>query len=274
MLEYKLFASDLDGTMLNSKGEFTVENLNAIEKMREKGIEFVPVTGRCIAEMDQSIIGSGIKYMINSNGASIYNVETKVAHITEIKKEALKKIFDILSKYEVLLIAHSNNDDLVEASLRSDEVFDYHKMSRAYKEIILPTSTPIENLKERLLTDTPAEMLALFFRNEKERVECVKEFEKLTEISFTSSTGGNMEVLDATVSKGNAIKKLSSVLGVKPSEIIVAGDNYNDISMTDVAGLSLAVSGAVGEMKQKCDKTICSNNDHVADYVYRNFIDI
>lgn len=272
MQEYKLFASDLDGTMLNSKGELTKENLIAIEKMRELGIEFVPVTGRCIAEMDNSVIESGIKYMINSNGASIYNVETKVAHITEIKKEALKKIFEILSKYEVLLIAHSNNDDLVDAKNRSEEIFDYHKMSKAYKEIILPTSTPIENLNERLLDDTPAEMLALFFKNEKERLECVKEFEEITEISFTSSTGGNMEVLDATVSKGNAIKKLSAVLGVKPSEIIVAGDNYNDISMTDVAGLSLAVSGAVSEMKQKCDKTICSNNENVADYVYRNFI--
>ena len=147
-------------------------------------------------------------------------------------------------------------------------------MSEAYIKAIYSVAKPTENLKEKLINGTPAEMLALFFKNEEERLICTEKFAQIEEIGFTSSIGGNMEIFDSSVSKGNTLKKLATVLGVKPSEIIAAGDNHNDVSMTEVAGLSLAVSGAVAEMKQKCDKTICSNNDHVAEYVYKNFINI
>lgn len=274
MTEYKIFASDLDGTMLNKKSEMSQENFYAIKKILEQGVEFIPVTGRCIAETDEAILNCGIKYIINSNGASIYNVETKVAHITSIKTEGLKKVFDILKDYEVVTVAHSNNCVFVDTDECSEEYFRYHRMSEAYVKAIYSVAIPTEFLKKKLLTDTPAEMLALFFKNENERLECTERFKDIKEISFTSSVGGNMELLDNSVSKGSTLKKLAAVLGVKPSEIIIAGDNHNDISMTETAGLSLAVSGAVNEMKQKCDKTICSNNDHVAEYVYKNFINI
>ena len=274
MTNYKLFASDLDGTMLNSKSEMSAENFMAIKKIMDAGVEFIPITGRCIAETDQSILNCGIKYIINSNGASIYNVETQVAHITHISAEVLKEIFNILNDYEVVTIAHSNNEVLSDVRECSEEFYREHRMSEAYIKAIYSVAKPTENLKEKLINGTPAEMLALFFKNEEERLICTEKFAQIEEIGFTSSIGGNMEVLDSTVSKGNTLKKLATVLGVKPSEIIAAGDNHNDVSMTEVAGLSLAVSGAVAEMKQKCDKTICSNNDHVAEYVYKNFINI
>ena len=38
---YKLIAIDLDGTLLNSYGEISIENKNARKKAKEKGIEIV-----------------------------------------------------------------------------------------------------------------------------------------------------------------------------------------------------------------------------------------
>jgi len=274
MTKYKLFASDLDGTMLNSKSQLSDENLAAIKNIIDAGVEFIPVTGRCIAETDQIVLDCGIKYIINSNGASIYNTETKVAHTTPIKKEALKKLFEIIKDFEVVTVVHSDNRDLVDAKEHSREFFKAHRMHQAYIDIIYPISIPVENLKESLLTDTPTEMLALFFKNEDERLICTEKFAEIEEIGFTSSIGGNMEIFDSCVSKGATLKNLAAALNIKPSEIITAGDSHNDVSMSEISGLSLAVAGAVNEMKQKCDRTICSNNDHVAEYVYKNFINI
>ena len=45
---YKLIAIDLDGTLLNSYGEITVENKEAIRKAVSKGIEIVLASGRPI----------------------------------------------------------------------------------------------------------------------------------------------------------------------------------------------------------------------------------
>lgn len=45
---YKLIAIDLDGTLLNSYGEVSVENKKAIEKAIENGSEIVLASGRPI----------------------------------------------------------------------------------------------------------------------------------------------------------------------------------------------------------------------------------
>ena len=273
MNRYKIFASDLDGTMLNSNCELSFENLNALEKITAEGVEFIPITGRCLDETPDEIKSCKfIRYIINSNGASIYDKQTGDLKTFKINKTAIKKIFEIISGYSVLLVVHSSNMDLVDTKDHSTDVFDYHNMSASYKSIIFPISKPVENLKERLLKDLPAEMICLFFKYEDERKSCFERLSHLKEIHATSSIGGNMEILSSKTSKGEALKNLAAALNISKSEIIAAGDNYNDVSLTLAAGLSLAVSSGVDEMKQKANKVICSNNENVADYVYRNFI--
>ncbi len=43
---YKLIGIDLDGTLLNSYGEITKENKEAIEKAKSRGIEVILTSGR------------------------------------------------------------------------------------------------------------------------------------------------------------------------------------------------------------------------------------
>ena len=273
MSNYKIFASDLDGTLLNDNLEVGKQNLSAIIKMRDEGVEFIPVTGRCLAETPKELLADeGIRYIINSNGASICNIKTRTTHTTPLKKESVKLILDAIKNYSVVLVSHSDNEDLVDTKERSAEVFREHRMSEAYNYIILPASKPVDNLRDRLINDIPTEMLCLFFKYEEERQECFEKLKEVDGIITTSSIGGNMEILNSSVSKGTTLKNLAATLGVKPSEIIAVGDNHNDVSMTDAMGLSLAVSNAVNEMKKRADKVICSNNENVADYVYKNFI--
>ena len=42
----KLIATDLDGTLLNEKGEVSIENARAIKKAMDHGIQFVVATGK------------------------------------------------------------------------------------------------------------------------------------------------------------------------------------------------------------------------------------
>jgi HAD superfamily hydrolase (TIGR01484 family) len=48
---YKFLASDLDGTLLNTKGEISRENLEAIRSLHGMGVSFVPATGRAYNEI-------------------------------------------------------------------------------------------------------------------------------------------------------------------------------------------------------------------------------
>ena len=49
---YKLIAIDLDGTLLNSYGEVSRENKEAIKKAKEKGIEIVLTSGRMSSSVE------------------------------------------------------------------------------------------------------------------------------------------------------------------------------------------------------------------------------
>ena len=55
MRNIKIIASDLDGTLLNSNSEVSAENLEAIRKLAEKGVFFVPATGRSLSEIPKAI---------------------------------------------------------------------------------------------------------------------------------------------------------------------------------------------------------------------------
>ena len=50
-MQYKILASDLDGTLLNNNAEVSPENWAAIEKMHKMGVQFVPASGRSFGEM-------------------------------------------------------------------------------------------------------------------------------------------------------------------------------------------------------------------------------
>jgi hydroxymethylpyrimidine pyrophosphatase-like HAD family hydrolase len=58
------------------------------------------------------------------------------------------------------------------------------------------------------------------------------------------------------------------MVGCSPEQVIVFGDNLNDLSMFEVAGTRLAVSNARNELKEKADSLIASNDeDGVAHYI-------
>ena len=45
-MEYKLIATDMDGTLLNDSHQVTEKNIEAIRKVQEKGVKFVLASGR------------------------------------------------------------------------------------------------------------------------------------------------------------------------------------------------------------------------------------
>ena len=72
MGNYKIVASDLDGTLLNKAGKISPENLAAIGEMAERGIWFVPASGRGLSEMPEQYREEFISFVNDENGDPIY----------------------------------------------------------------------------------------------------------------------------------------------------------------------------------------------------------
>jgi hydroxymethylpyrimidine pyrophosphatase-like HAD family hydrolase len=58
-----------------------------------------------------------------------------------------------------------------------------------------------------------------------------------------------LDILPAGCSKGAAILSLASARGIAPAEILAIGDNWNDVSMLEIAGVAVLMSNAPEDLK-------------------------
>lgn len=86
------------------------------------------------------------------------------------------------------------------------------------------------------------------------------------------STPFYLEILNRDASKGNAVKELSEKLGIKQSEVICIGDQENDVTMLEFAGLGIAMGNAPERIKQLADYTTASNNDSGVAKAIQKFV--
>ena len=77
MKNCRLFAFDLDGTMLQKGNRLTPAAENALQKAHEAGILTVPATGRLRDFLPPCLTALPfIRYAITSNGAAVYDLKT------------------------------------------------------------------------------------------------------------------------------------------------------------------------------------------------------
>lgn len=75
-------------------------------------------------------------------------------------------------------------------------------------------------------------------------------------------------VVSNNSSKGIALLKLAEYLNISNDKIIAIGNDNNDISMLDIANLSVVVSNATDEAKKHATLIIDSNDeDGVAKFL-------
>lgn len=83
----------------------------------------------------------------------------------------------------------------------------------------------------------------------------------LPQIAVSSSLIGNLEITDSHAQKGVALKKYAKLKGISLEETMAVGDNFNDISMMQVAGYSVAMGNAPEEIKEICDDVTLTNDE-------------
>ena len=68
MSKYKMVAIDLDGTLLGWHGTLTEENYRAISALADRGVIFVPTTGRALSEVpDELLRHPAVRYVITTS---------------------------------------------------------------------------------------------------------------------------------------------------------------------------------------------------------------
>ncbi|MCH5184679.1 MAG: HAD family phosphatase [Oscillospiraceae bacterium] len=251
-----LLVSDMDATLLNGNSEVSERNQNAIKYFTDNGGKFTVASGRMV-----DAVRAYLPYIrINSpailhNGAKVYDFDKECVlferFIEEDRKNALKKVYE--------------NIPGAGLEVYSDEkIYVYRSCSetaRLYdKKYDVTYSMPEHIWKEPWI-----KALVIAEREE------LDGYEKL----YREYDGGNAvrsgdKYLDITangVSKGLGVKKTADILGIRKENIIVVGDNMNDISMYDEAGISFAVENAEDEVKKAALYSAPHYDNDVIEYI-------
>ena len=254
MRHIKLVASDLDGTLLNKNKEITPRLFDALKKLDELGIYFVPSTGRPFGTVPQAIKELPfLKYVITSNGATIYDATEKKNIIENyLTPEAVDAVIEIARELPVITeyfiegkayIAKKVYDDLTPFDLTESHV-TYIKNSR----------TPVEDFWDEMKrNNTVLENINLVFRDMELRKKTWDRLKALGLASVTAATTKNIEITSLYATKAKALEKLCEVLGFTRENVLAMGDGDNDMPMIQFAGIGVAMANGEEHIKQAAD---------------------
>jgi Cof subfamily protein (haloacid dehalogenase superfamily) len=272
MGNYKIVASDLDGTLLNKAGKISPENLAAIGEMAERGIWFVPASGRGLSEMPEQIKAcEDIRYVLYSNGAAVLDRKTGEKLLCCLPKELSVEILDILDDYDVHITQRQGGECYIDAFEQGPEKYEYYHMGKAHAFITWNYGIHKEDFHAFSRTLEDVELYVVHFHDPAERRACLERLTALGKYAIAEANPNSLEISMPAATKGNALLRLADHLGIAHEDTIGMGDSDNDTTMVQAAGLGLAMENACDSLKETADEVICDNDAHGVRYVLEHY---
>ncbi len=264
MKDRYLICSDLDGTLLNSKGKISENTLSLIRDLQSEGHIFCISTGRMYksAKHFAGIISDKTS-VICSNGAYVCAQEKEIYKNTMNQDTAIQ-VFNLMQSFDLSLSFFSKDNTYYSKPI--SVFFSPEDLRRISNGDTIDGMKPILNLdifKQHL--DDYLNAIVIEEENFELLEEARKKLKQLDGVSIQSSHFNNIEIIPEGTDKGQAVKKLQEFFDIKIENVIAFGDGENDITMLKYAGTGIAMDNASNIVKKSAD-IVTLNNDSEGVY--------
>ena len=267
----KMLFTDLDATLLSSDKSVSPGNLAAIGEMTAKGHFFVLASGRPLYSVLKIAARYGWDtpgyYISSYNGGLIYDCGAKKDIL--VHGVSLEDVRFLLTKaHNAGLHAHTYDRGHVVS------LYDTPELDRYTKGIAMPKLI-VDDLERHFGTKLPIKAIVISYEG-KERLKAFQEsIRDYTDarLSHTFSSPILLEYASLSSSKGKSLLSLADHLDIPLKDTIACGDEENDRSMIEAAGIGVVMKNGVDEVKDCADYITEADNDHdgIAE-VIRRFI--
>lgn len=265
---YKLIALDMDGTLLNDDKKVSEKTKEALRKAKELGVYVVLASGRPIDGLlkfleELDLLGED-DYVLSYNGCLVQKTKSReaVCEVT-IKGSDLKYLKELADEAGLNIHAFSKEKGLITPK---ENKYTSYEAKQNFINFYIDDFKGIKDNDEIIkvmMIDEP-EILDEGIRKLPKEI-----YEKYT---VAKSTPFFLEFLNKESSKGVGIKLLAEHLGIKKEEVIAVGDEMNDFSMIEYAGLGVAMGNACDKIKEIANYVTDTNNDDGVAKVIEEFI--
>jgi hydroxymethylpyrimidine pyrophosphatase-like HAD family hydrolase len=222
MKKFKYLVCDIDGTILDKDFPISEDTREALRLLQKSGFGVTLATGRNEWEARDIVEDLQIvSPVILANGAQVYDFSRK--SLLYGQHMDASEIHSFLRDYKDFDITLSWHDDVGWQSLPMAGFLETcHALVIRRLVFKLPTGV---SLKSSCRSSFWA------FRNE----------------------DGRYEITPKSAQKGEGLLNFCRVLGLSPDLIVSVGNDTNDLSLLEAAGLGLAVGDGVDSLKERAD---------------------
>lgn len=267
-----LYISDLDGTLLDEDGSLSNESKECLLKLIQSDVQFTVASARSVQSI-QKLLGELPLTLpvVAFNGAYISDFNTgQHLKINSIKKKITNSIFELLKPYGVLVSLHMKGvDSLYHSGELSEGTNDYIKDRERDLEVkveqmdIIPVESDVMAFT---VIDTKNNILEL-----KEKLSAYENIIVDAWEDMYYKPWYWLSIHSNQSTKANGIKTIKEMMNLSVDQLVVFGDNTNDIEMFTIADKCCAVDNAVPSLKAVADEVIES---HVHNSVVRKIADM
>lgn len=262
----QIVSTDMDGTVLDADGVVPEENVVAIRRLLESGKHFVVNTGRTPEDATAPFETHGIRCAKSCyNGALVLDAENNVIAKEVVSKKSLVKAIEILEETNCYFIIFTSKGAFTHHYFSQEDRYsnisdELHSLKPRYvklceKRIAKKTLVEVENF-DAVINDDEVEIYKLgMLSGSSELLEATK-LELMEKAGLIAATSDQyyLEINDKNATKGKALKIFVDTLGLTLENAMAIGDGYNDASMFEVAGLSVAMGNSPDGIKAMCDQ--------------------
>lgn len=245
--------ADMDDTFLATDKTVPAGNLALLDLMGERGVPFVPCTGRVwSAVAGQVLAHAATRYVVASDGAVVMDVQDAESprrlHLSALGRERALALYERVRELPVTFDAFW--DGKIYVSRRRFELMRGFDIPPYDRDMYLRYRTPMDMSTPRLLQSLPnVERITIFTGEDDVRARAIEAVAEDPTLHYTYSSARNLEVMDADTSKGAAVRWLCDRLGIPRAQSVGFGDSPNDLSMLAAVGDGVAVANAYPEAK-------------------------
>ena len=245
----KLIATDMDGTLLDPKGQVDLPRLEKLlDQLEERGIRFVIATGNEIHRVKQ-LLGHLTErvVLIVANGARIFE-GNQLLQAQTWDDDMVNRALEFFKGRECQdqFVVTSMNGGFVKEGTVFTQLENF--MTPEMIELFYQRMNFVEKLESHLFGGVLKMSLVV---GEERSDSVLEEINQLFNgsVQAVSSGYGCIDILQSGIHKAWALQELLKRWDIKAEEIMAFGDSENDVEMLQLAGIAYAMENADDKAK-------------------------
>lgn len=262
--DIRLIAVDMDGTLLPPDGQIPGALWPLLRQLTERGITFVPASGRQYATLAAMFPDAGASLSFIAENGNLVVHAGKVISSDNLEFSVVREVIDTVRSSE-------RNLGLVVCGVASAyiESADAQFVAEARKYY-----AELETVRD--LTDVRDEVLKLaIFDRDDAATTADTVLNRIANSHQVVVSGKHwVDIMTPWADKGRALRSLQRQLGVSQAQTVAFGDYLNDLELLEEADWSFAMANAHPDIKAAARFLAPSNTDNGVISVLQHLLNL